>query len=84
VGEGTGLGLAVVHGIIVNHGGAIRVDSAPGHGTTFAVYLPQSDRATAPVVSPEEAVPTGQECLLFVDDEAMLARLGQAALEHLL
>ena len=83
VGEGTGLGLAVVHGIIANHGGAIWVDSAPGHGTTFAVYLPRSDRATAPVISPEEAVPTGHECLLFVDDEDMLARLGQVALERL-
>ncbi len=83
MGEGTGLGLAVVHGIIVNHGGAIRVDSTPRHGTTFAVCLPQSDQATAPVVPPEEAVPTGHECLLFVDDEAMLARLGQAALERL-
>jgi len=73
----------VVHGIIANHGGTIRVDSAPGHGTTFTVYLPRSDQATAPVVSSEEAVPTGHECILFVDDEDMFARLGQTALEHL-
>jgi signal transduction histidine kinase/CheY-like chemotaxis protein len=83
VGEGTGLGLAVVHGIISNHGGAIRVDSAPGYGTTFTVYLPRSDQGTAPDVSSEEAVSTGHECLLFVDDEDMLARLGQTALERL-
>jgi PAS domain S-box-containing protein len=83
VGEGTGLGLAVVHGIIVNHGGTIQVDSAPGHGTTFTVYLPRSDQVTAPAGLPPEAVPTGHECILFVDDEDMLARLGQAALERL-
>jgi PAS domain S-box-containing protein len=45
IGEGTGLGLAVVHGIITDHGGAITVDSIPGQGTTCTVYLPRSDRA---------------------------------------
>ena len=43
MGEGTGMGLAVVHGIIANHGGAITVESTPGQGRTFAVYLPRSD-----------------------------------------
>ena len=41
MGEGTGMGLAVVHGIVTSHGGAITVESAPGQGATFAVYLPR-------------------------------------------
>jgi signal transduction histidine kinase len=43
VGEGNGLGLAIVHGIVTGHGGAISIDSAPGQGATFHIYLPVTD-----------------------------------------
>jgi len=68
-GEGTGLGLAVVYGIISRHGGTITVASTPGQGTTFTIYLPRV--AEAPPVRDRlaEPLPTGTERLLFVDDE---------------
>jgi PAS domain S-box-containing protein len=82
-GEGTGMGLAVVHGIIASHGGAITVESAPGSGTTAQVYLPES--AALPVASPrpEALVLHGRARILFVDDEAALAELGHALLTTL-
>jgi CheY-like chemotaxis protein len=82
VGEGTGLGLAVVHGIVTNHGGAITVTSVPGQGATFTIYLPCVD--DAPVEGlPEVSVLRGHERILFVDDEEALARWGQLTLEPL-
>jgi PAS domain S-box-containing protein len=81
--EGTGLGLAVVHGIVASHGGAITVTSTPGQGTTFQIYLPRLDMTAESEMAPEEAVPRGQECILLVEDEAALARLGQQMLERL-
>jgi two-component system, cell cycle sensor histidine kinase and response regulator CckA len=71
-GEGTGLGLAVVYGIISRHEGTITVASTPGQGTTFTIYLPQV--AEAPPVRDRlaEPLPTGTERLLFVDDEEAL------------
>ena len=83
-GEGTGLGLAVVHGIIRAHHGAINVESVPGKGTTFHVHLPL---CPAPGVQPGDAVAapvargTG-ECVCVVDDEAIVGRFTQLALEN--
>jgi nitrogen-specific signal transduction histidine kinase len=83
VGEGTGMGLAVVHGIVTSNGGAITVESAPEQGATFAVYLPRLVTPTTATVDIQEPLPGGCERMLFVDDEAALVRLWQAALERL-
>ncbi len=78
VGSGTGLGLAVVHGIVAEHHGAITVDTAPGQGSTFHVWLPaaRSEAAPAPVPLPlppkqRHADGAGRQ-LLFVDDDEVM------------
>jgi signal transduction histidine kinase/CheY-like chemotaxis protein len=84
IGEGTGMGLAIVHGIVTSHDGVITVTSTPGRGTTFTIYLPQiADTAVGATQAVEEDVPHGQGCILFVDDEELLARLGKRMLEPL-
>lgn len=84
VGEGTGMGLAMVHGIITNHGGAITVESALGQGTTVTIYLPRLEDNTTALTNPgEEPIPHGSGRILFVDDEETLTLLGQATLEWL-
>jgi CheY-like chemotaxis protein len=82
VGEGTGLGLAVVHGIVTDHAGTITVTSAPGQGTTFTIYMPRSDEAVPPELS-EAPLPQGHEHLLLVDDEASMVHAWQHILESL-
>lgn len=76
-GEGTGLGLSVVHGIVQQSGGAVRVESEPALGTTFAVYLPQVVGSTPPAGIPAEDIPPpmGSETLLLVEDEPMVRGL---------
>jgi PAS domain S-box-containing protein len=83
VGEGTGMGLAMVHGIVISHGGALTVQSATGTGTTFEIYLPRIDQTTEETTRSEVSIPHGKGCILFVDDEGALARLGQEMLEQL-
>jgi PAS domain S-box-containing protein len=83
VGEGTGMGLAIAHGIVASHGGTLTVESTPGQGTTFALYLPRIGEATAGEARPQEPVPQGTGRILFVDDEEVLARIGHALLVHL-
>ncbi len=80
-GEGTGMGLAVVQGIIKNLGGSISVYSEPGVGTTFSVYLPKTGEIVTPAVEIMETLPHGKERILFVDDECELAELGKEMLE---
>jgi CheY-like chemotaxis protein len=82
-GDGTGMGLAVVHGIVTSHGGAIAADSTPGHGATFTIYLPQIQDAGTDELQPEAPLSQGRGQILFVDDEETLARLGQRMLERL-
>jgi CheY-like chemotaxis protein len=83
VGEGTGLGLAVVHGIVTNHSGAITVVSTPCQGTTFTIYLPRIDTSAATAEPTETSVPEGRERILFIEDEARLAMLWQTVLTRL-
>jgi two-component system, cell cycle sensor histidine kinase and response regulator CckA len=69
IGKGTGLGLASAYGIIRNHGGIINVYSEKGHGTTFTLYLPASDKDAAETTPAEAILSTGDETILIVDDE---------------
>lgn len=84
VGEGTGLGLSVVQGIVVNHDGIMDVSSEPGKGTTFELLFPKLDMAVDPTeVDETETYPTGTERVLFVDDEPGMTRTYKAMLERL-
>jgi PAS domain S-box-containing protein len=81
--KGTGLGLSLVHGIVENHGGTIRVASTPGQGTTFAIHFPIFDKQTAEMAVLPESPTRGAERLLFIDDEPVIVELGMAMLTDL-
>jgi signal transduction histidine kinase/ActR/RegA family two-component response regulator len=83
VGSGSGLGLSVVHGIINNYGGAIVVDSTPGKGTTFMIYLPKYGADLLESDKLDKKPLKGVEHILFVDDEPEITFMGKKMLENL-
>jgi signal transduction histidine kinase/ActR/RegA family two-component response regulator len=83
VGSGSGLGLSVVHGIINNYGGAIVVDSTPGKGTTFMIYLPKYGTDLLESDKLNKKPLKGDEHILFVDDEPEITFMGKKMLENL-
>ncbi len=82
-GEGTGLGLAMVHGIVKRHQGHIRVRSRLGEGTSFDVYLPVTDQPAEERQYVEGDLPEGNERILLVDDEPPVAKMGAQILGRL-
>jgi len=83
VGKGTGMGLAVVHGIVKSHHGSILVESKTGKGTTFKILFPAVEKKIPEKPKKLEELPAGQERILFVDDEGAMVNLNQKRLERL-
>lgn len=84
VGEGTGMGLSVIRGIVLHHGGIIMVQSEQGKGTTFDIYFPLIQQAQAQTsIADDHEIPRGHERILFIDDEQTLTELGHECLTQL-
>ncbi|MBH0195600.1 MAG: PAS domain S-box protein [Nitrospira sp.] len=83
LGEGRGMGLSVVHGIVTAHGGTVVIDSQIDVGTVVSVYIPALSRSAASVPVPDNSLPRGRECILFVAAEESFVTSGQKMLESL-
>jgi len=83
LGEGTGLGLSVVHGIVTDCGGMISLESTPGEGSTFNVSFPVIESEQGAEIVTHAPLPTGTERILFVDDEEYQVEMGKQILELL-
>nr|MBL0731588.1 response regulator [Desulfobacterales bacterium] len=82
-GKGTGMGLAVIHGIIKRCKGAIMVDSEPGKGTTFQIFFPSTDAKIVEKIEFHKNIPNGNEKILYIDDEKQIIEFGREILEGL-
>jgi signal transduction histidine kinase/DNA-binding response OmpR family regulator len=82
-GVGTGLGLAVVHGIVQKYGGGIAVQSEPGRGTQFELYFPVVQKESVAERPIQKDLPTGHERILLVDDDQLHLEVVQKTLEYL-
>jgi PAS domain S-box-containing protein len=86
VGKGSGLGLSVVHGIVKSLHGFIQMESEPGKGSTFYVYIPAIEEVKVvdtPAKTEQEELPRGTERILVVDDEILIIKLNTSILERL-
>ena len=82
-GEGTGMGLSVVHGIVKSHDGEVVVHSEPGKGTSFEIYFPAIEKTEIRKTDAVLPLPVGNERILFIDDEPTLVHIGKQILERL-
>jgi CheY-like chemotaxis protein len=83
MGKGTGLGLASVYGIITHHSGSISVESEPGTGTVFSIWLPRVETIEKPVSDFFKKPVSGSGCILVIDDEEDVRTMLQTILSHL-
>lgn len=82
-GKGTGLGLASVYGTIKSHEGFINVESAPGKGTIFQIYLPSTNNLCEKFVQKTEEIKQGTGCIMVIDDEELFLQMTKEMLEDL-
>ena len=83
IGKGTGMGLAIVHGIVKSYGGYITCHSQGGEGSVFHIVLPVIEGYADTEKKPVESIPVGTEHILFIDDEKILAKMAQSMLERM-
>jgi PAS domain S-box-containing protein len=83
IGKGSGMGLAVVHGIVKNHSGVIIVDSSPAKGTRFTMFFPLAQEKAALETQTIKELSTGDETILFVDDEISIVNMVKRMFERL-
>lgn len=82
-GRGTGMGLFIAYGIVQKYNGTISVESTPGHGTAFHVFLPESNCKLIELPQVQEFSELGREHIMFIDDEQLLVEMGKTMLERL-
>lgn len=82
-GKGTGMGLAIIHGIITDYGGTIKVESEPGKGAIFHAYFPVIAQQELLPEKDDQEIPMGNARILLIDDEKTLAEMGKDMLERL-